>query len=77
VPECMIPFVPILEKGEEPFAMLRDLWIKYREWVLDPIRYPSVDRLIEVLDAKIVRPAQARFDDLLVRKAEKLRVEDI
>jgi len=73
----MIPFVPILEKGEEPFAMLRDLWIKYREWVLDPIRYPSVDRLIEVLDAKIVRPAQARFDDLLVRKAEKLRVEDI
>ena len=77
MPECMIPFVPILEKGEEPFAMLRDLWIKYREWVLDPIRYPSVDRLIEVLDAKIVRPAQARFDDLLVRKAEKLRVEDI
>ena len=73
----MIPFVPILEKGEEPFAMFRDLWIKYREWVLDPIRFPSVDRLIEVLDAKIVRPAQARFDDLLVRKAEKLRVEDI
>jgi hypothetical protein len=36
-----------------------------------------VDRLIEVLDAKIVRPAQARFADLLVRKAEKLRVEDI
>ena len=22
VPECMVPFVPILEKGEEPFAML-------------------------------------------------------
>jgi hypothetical protein len=25
VPECMIPFVSILEKGEEPFAMPRDL----------------------------------------------------
>jgi len=41
----MIPFVPILEKGEEPFAMLRDLWIKHREWVLEPIRYSSLDRL--------------------------------
>jgi hypothetical protein len=71
VPEYMIPFVPIIEKGEEPFAMFTDLWIKHREWVLDPIRYPSVDRLIQVLDTEIVRPAQARFADLLVRKAEK------
>jgi hypothetical protein len=77
VPEYMIPFVPIIEKGEEPFAMFTDLWIKHREWVLDPIRYPSVQHLIEVLDTEIVRPAQARFADLLVRKAEKLRVKDI
>ena len=77
VPEYMIPFVPILEGGEEPFAMFRDLWIKHREWVLDPIRYPSVDRLIEVLDAKIVKPAQVRFAELLARKAEDLRIKDI
>jgi hypothetical protein len=73
----MIPFVPILERGEEPFAMFRDLWIKHREWVLDPILYPSVDRLIEVLDAQIVKPAQARFAELLARKAERLRIKDI
>jgi uncharacterized protein YjbI with pentapeptide repeats len=77
VPEYMIPFVPIIEKGEEPFAMLRDLWIKHREWVFEPIRYPSVDRLIEVLDTDIVRPAQAKFADLLARKAEEMRVKDI
>ena len=77
VPEYMIPFVPILERGEEPFAMFRDLWIKHREWVLDPIRYPSVDRLIEVLDAEIVKPAQVRFVELLARKAEHLRIKDI
>jgi uncharacterized protein YjbI with pentapeptide repeats len=77
VPEYMIPFVPILERGEEPFAMFRDLWIKHREWVLDPIRYPSVDRLIEVLDAEIVKPAQVRFAQLLARKAEHLRIKDI
>jgi hypothetical protein len=77
VPECMVPFVPILEKGEEPFAMLSDLWIKHREWVLDPIRYPSLDRLVEVLDAEIVSPAEVRFNELLKRKAEKLRIKDI
>jgi hypothetical protein len=77
VPEFMIPFVPILEKGEEPFAMFKDLWVKHRAWVLDPIRYPSVDRLVEVMDAEIVKPAEIRFAELLVRKAEDLRIKDI
>ena len=73
----MVPFVPILEKGEEPFAMLRDLWIKHRAWVLDPIRYPSLDRLVEVLDAEIIKPAKVRFAELMKRKAEELRIKDI
>jgi uncharacterized protein YjbI with pentapeptide repeats len=77
VPECMVPFVPILEKGEEPFTMLRDLWIKHRDWVLDPIRYPSIDRLVEVLDKEIINPAKARFAVLLARKAEELRIKDV
>jgi uncharacterized protein YjbI with pentapeptide repeats len=77
VPECMVPFVPIMDQTEEPFAMLRDLWVKHRDWVLKPIRYSSVDRLIEVLDTKIIGPAQARFAALLARKAEEMQVEDV
>jgi uncharacterized protein YjbI with pentapeptide repeats len=77
VPECMIPFVPILEKGEEPFAMLRDLQINHRDRVFKVIRYSSVDRLVEVLDSKIVRPAQARFAQLLKRKAARIGVVDV
>jgi hypothetical protein len=73
----MIPFVPLLEKGEEPFGMFKDLWIRHRTWVLDPIRYPSVDRLVEVMDSEIIEPAQARFAELLARKAETLRIRDI
>jgi hypothetical protein len=76
VPECMIPFVTILEKGEEPFAMFTDLWIMH-DWVRRPLRYSSVDRLIEKLDAEIVRPAEKMFVRLLKRKAKKLRVKDI
>jgi uncharacterized protein YjbI with pentapeptide repeats len=77
VPECMIPFVPILEKGEEPFAMLRDLQINHPDRVCKVIRYPSVNRLVEVLDSKIIRPAQARFARLVKRKAAEIGVVDV
>ena len=79
VPECMVPFVPILDRNDDlkPFAMLEDLQIAHPDRVLDLIRYPSVGRLIEVLDTEIIAPAQERFADLLARKAAGLRVRDI
>jgi uncharacterized protein YjbI with pentapeptide repeats len=77
VPDYMIPFVPILEKGQDPFAMFVDLQNKY-DWVLEPvIRYSSVDRLVEVLEDKIVRPAEAKFNQLLARRTKQLRVENV
>jgi hypothetical protein len=77
VPDHMVPFVPILQQGEQPFAMFVDLQNKY-DWVLKPtIAYSSVDRLIEVLEKKIVRRAEAKFNKLLARRANKLRVENV
>jgi hypothetical protein len=77
VPNYMVLFVPILQKGEEPFAMFVDLQNKY-DWVLKPvISYSSVDRLIEVLEDKIVRPAETKFNQLLARRTEQLRVENV
>jgi hypothetical protein len=75
----MVPFVPILDKNEEPepFAMLRDLQIAHPDRVLDVIRYPSVDRLIEVLDSEIIAPAQVKFAELLALKAAGVRVRDV
>jgi hypothetical protein len=79
VPECMVPFIPILDRNEalEPFAMLQDLQIAHPDRVLDVIRYPSVERLIEALDTEIITPAQERFAELMARKAAGLRVRDI
>jgi hypothetical protein len=77
IPECMIPFVPIIEEGQEPFAMLTDLWIKHRDWVFEPIYYSSLDRLITALDAEIIRPAELRFAELLGRKAEEMKGKHI
>ena len=55
--------------------MLADLQNEY-DWVLKPvIAYPSVDRLIEVLEDKIVEPAKAKFNQLLARRSEQLRIE--
>jgi hypothetical protein len=77
VPDYIVPFVPILEKGQAPFAMFVDLQNTY-DWVLEPaIIYPSVDRLIEVLEDKIIRPAEAKFNQLLARRTKELRVENI
>jgi hypothetical protein len=60
VPECMIPFVPIIEEDEKPFAMLKDLWLKHRDWMFEPIYYSSLERLVGALDAEIIKPAQVR-----------------
>jgi hypothetical protein len=72
VPEIMVPFRPIIEEGEQPFAMLQDLWSKHREWVFEPIEYSSVDRLIEAFDSEIIGPAETRFNELVLRKAERM-----
>jgi uncharacterized protein YjbI with pentapeptide repeats len=77
VPEIMVPFRPIIEEGEKPFAMLQDLWIKHRDWVFEPIYYSSVDALVGSLDEKIIRPAERRFADLLARKAERMKGEHV
>jgi hypothetical protein len=77
VPEIMVPFQPIIEQGEKPFAMLQDLWIKHRDWVFEPIEYSSVDRLVETMDAEIIEPAETRFNELVMRRAETLKVRRV
>jgi hypothetical protein len=74
VPEYMIPFVTVLEEGEEPFAMFQDLWVKHRDWVFAPVRYAAVDELVQGLGVLIKR-AQARSAELVARKAERVKVE--
>jgi hypothetical protein len=75
VPEIMVPFRPIIEEGQEPFAMLTDL-ARY-DWVFPLLRYSSADALIGALDDKIIRPAETRFAELVVRKGEKMKQEQV
>jgi len=79
VPHYMIPFVPIIQEGEDPFAMFGDLWRKHRDWVVDLFSYRSVTELIDKFDKAVVKRALRRHKDLEVKKAEELiilRAED-
>jgi hypothetical protein len=77
VPECMVPFRPIIQKGEKPFSMFKDLWILHPDWVFKPISYSSLDALIAALDKRIIEPAEVRFSKLLRRKAKEMTVEHV
>ena len=71
IPDYMIPFVPIIIQGEEPFSMFVDIQNKY-DWVLDVLEYDSVESLIEVMEKAIINPALDRAVKLDVKKARKL-----
>jgi hypothetical protein len=73
MPDYMIPFVPIIQEDEEPFAMFRDLQQKYGDWVLDVLEYDSASGLIDVLEPAVIKPALARAEQLLQRKTEEIR----
>jgi hypothetical protein len=45
--------------------------------VFEPIYYSSPDALIASLDEKIIRPAEARFVELLKRKADTVGGEHV
>jgi len=76
VPTYMIPFVPILQKGEEPFSMFRDLKNKH-DWVLNTLIYDSVDNLVQGFKKAIILPALEKSEELMLRKARELTTRDI
>jgi uncharacterized protein YjbI with pentapeptide repeats len=72
IPNYMVPLVPILHEVEKPFSMFADLQGKY-DWVLDVLKYDSVENLIRALEPAVVRPALEKADQLLLRRAEAIR----
>lgn len=77
VPEFEVPLIPIIEEGNEAFPMFADLWNKYRDRVLEPRRYRSVDGLVRALDDAIIKPALMRSAEMMTRKAIILNIRDI
>ena len=76
VPNYMIPFAPIIQAGENPFAMFVDLQHKYK-WVLDARQYADEADLIANFERGIIQPALEKHNELLIAKNEALRIRGI
>ncbi|MFN8433985.1 MAG: pentapeptide repeat-containing protein [Anaerolineales bacterium] len=70
VPDYQIPFVPIIQEGESPFAMMVDLQKKYN-WVLNTVSYDSEVTLMKVLKPLIIDPAMKKRQELRIIKAQE------
>jgi uncharacterized protein YjbI with pentapeptide repeats len=73
VSDYQIPFVPILQEGERPFAALAGLQQKYN-WVLDTVSYRSAETLLQALKPAIIDPAIKRHNKLEFNKAIEQRI---
>jgi uncharacterized protein YjbI with pentapeptide repeats len=73
VPDYQIPFVPIVQEGEQPFAMMVDLQKKYN-WVMDTLYYDSIEALIKALKSAIIDPALEKHHELRLIKAKESKI---
>ena len=63
VPGTVVPVQPILLQGQSEYAMFIDLKRRYG-WVLEPYLYASPERLITELSEGVIRPAEAKAQEL-------------
>ena len=76
VPDYMIPFVPIIQEEEQPFAMFQDLVNKYK-WMLELTTFHNKEALVAQLDNEIINRALNKRDELIQLKNRSLKIRRI
>lgn len=61
--------MPIIQEGENPFAMMVDLQKKYN-WVLPTVTYDLMETLIKILKPLIIDLAMNKRQELRLIKAQ-------
>ncbi|GCE27570.1 hypothetical protein KDA_30540 [Dictyobacter alpinus] len=67
-----VSIVPIIQESVRPFSMFIDFLVDYK--VTDLVRYKNKEHLLEVLESKVIDPAESKFEERkqkLLRMAEK------
>jgi hypothetical protein len=62
VPSSVVPVLPIVEAGSEPYAMAGEF--RRYPWVLPPVVYSDAEELLENIDPLIVAPLEAKAREL-------------
>jgi len=68
VPDYMVPFVTIVQRGLPAFGMFDDLPRKY-SWALPLLEYNSADTLLAAFEQKVVNPALEKAQEVRLQKA--------
>ena len=68
VPDYMVPFVTILQRGQPAFGMFDDLPRKYH-WALPLLEYSTADTLLAAFEQKVIAPALEKVDEVRREKA--------
>ena len=76
VPDYQVPFVPIVQAGEQPFATMVDLHKKYN-WALEPRSYDSLDTLLKTLKSIIIDPAIKMRAELRLIQAKEQGIDPL
>lgn len=71
VPTVAVPLLPLLQEGNEPYAMFSDYW-KY-SWVLDIVRYSTVHELRKHFDGRVMDPVERAVRDMAERRRQQHR----
>jgi hypothetical protein len=69
VPDFSVPLIPLFNPSLEepkPYASLYTL--KKYPWVFEPVEYSSKEELIAALEERVVKPANAKRQELLALK---------
>ena len=75
MPDYQIPFITIIEDGQQPFSMFKDLF-KYR-WIVNPVSYDSVEKLRLNFRKAILIPAQRLNEQILLEKQRTVKATPI
>jgi uncharacterized protein YjbI with pentapeptide repeats len=73
LPDYQVPFVPILQAGELPYALMANLQKKYN-WVLNTVTYDSAKSLLEALKPAIIDPAIQKHNKLRFNTAIEQKI---
>ena len=63
VPDLAVPVAPILSGDDKQYSMFKDLQREYH-WVLDIHRYDNQEDLLNSLVDRVIRPAEAKAQEL-------------
>ena len=69
VPDYMVPFVTVIQRGQDAFGMFDDLPKKY-DWALPLLEYGTPESLLAAFEKKVVGPALEKVKDLRNRKTQ-------